>query len=180
MRKKAYRDSYAAAHVSNTVASQIEMLREERGWTQQQLAERAGMKQSRISVLEDPNNENFEIGTLRRIASAFDVALLVRFTAFSQIVDWAANLSEQKLWVPSFQEDSLSRARPQSSPSLMVISAQHFISSHGVGAFAPNSFSTSDRNQVTASSPATPSALIVRRPPMPAYPTWQMGSGVPT
>jgi len=42
------------------------MLREKEGWTQKQLAQKAGMSQSRISALEDPNYENYEIGTFKR------------------------------------------------------------------------------------------------------------------
>jgi transcriptional regulator with XRE-family HTH domain len=105
--KKEYRDSYVAAHISNTVASQIFMLREARGWTQKELAQKAGMKQSRISALEDPNYENIEVGTLKRLASAFDVALTARFIPFSELATWAADLSQEKLLVSDFANDRL-------------------------------------------------------------------------
>jgi transcriptional regulator with XRE-family HTH domain len=107
MGRKAYRDAFVSAHVSNTVASQIAALRAANQWTQTELAEHAGMKQSRISALEDPNYENIEVGTLRRLASAFDVALTVRFIPFSELAYWAATLSEDKLVVPKFDEDEL-------------------------------------------------------------------------
>ena len=107
MTKKAYRDLFVAAHVSNTVASQIASLRAERGWTQGELAERSGMRQSRISALEDPNNENFEKKTLERLASAFDVGLTIRFVAYSEIALWASNITEDKLSVPDFEHDVL-------------------------------------------------------------------------
>jgi transcriptional regulator with XRE-family HTH domain len=103
--RKSYRDAFVCAHISNTVAGQIALLRAKRGWTQKELAEKSGMKQSRISALEDPNYENYEVGTLRRIASAFDVALSVRFLPFSSLAEQAANISEAHLWVPSFGED---------------------------------------------------------------------------
>jgi transcriptional regulator with XRE-family HTH domain len=106
MARKAYRDGLVAAHVSNTVSAQIAKLREKEGWTQKELADRAGMKQSRISALEDPNYENIEVATLRRLASAFDVALTVRFIPFSELARWADTLSEEKLIVPKFEEDS--------------------------------------------------------------------------
>src|ERR1700730_2314616 len=85
MKSKEYRDSFVASHVSNIIASQIFMMRtrEDRKWTQTTLAEKAGMKQSRISAIEDPDFENVEIATLRRLASAFDVGLSVRFVPFS-------------------------------------------------------------------------------------------------
>jgi transcriptional regulator with XRE-family HTH domain len=114
MARKAYRDSYVGAHISNTVASQITKLRTARGWTQTQLAEHAGMKQSRISALEDPNWENVEIVTLQRIASACDVALMARFAPFSELAEWAATLSDDKLLVPTYDEEALEQvpARP--------------------------------------------------------------------
>jgi transcriptional regulator with XRE-family HTH domain len=105
MRSKAYRDGFVAAHLSNTVASQIAMLRMKRGWTQQELAEKTGMKQSRISMLEDPNYENIEVGTLKRIASAFDVGLTVRFIPFSELVAWSVTLDTHDLFVPNFAND---------------------------------------------------------------------------
>jgi DNA-binding Xre family transcriptional regulator len=63
----------------NPVAEQIVFLRQRRGWTQKQLAEKIGMKQSRISMLENPNYGNIELKTLSRIAAAFRVKLSVRF-----------------------------------------------------------------------------------------------------
>jgi transcriptional regulator with XRE-family HTH domain len=123
LRNKEYRDSYVAAHVSNTVASQISMLRERHGWTQKELAQKAGMSQSRISALEDPNYENIEVGTLKRLASAFDVALTVRFTPFSELATWTSELSEAKLLVADFANDSLPQAAKTAE---IVISAAAF------------------------------------------------------
>jgi transcriptional regulator with XRE-family HTH domain len=107
MQSKTRRDAYVASHISNTVASQILMLREAKGWTQKQLAEKCGMRQSRISALEDPNYENFEAATLRRLASAFDVALTIRFIPFSELTGWTATLSSDKLAPVDFVNDSL-------------------------------------------------------------------------
>lgn len=112
---KEYRDSFVASNIANTVSSQIFTLRDQRGWTQKELAQRAGMGQSRIPALEDPNLENFEIGTLKRIASAFDVAVIVRFVPFSELVTWTAELSEEKLQVADFANDSPSSV-PTNSP----------------------------------------------------------------
>lgn len=106
-KSKAYRDSYVAAHVSNTVAAQITLMREERDWTQSLLAEKAGMKQSRISTLEDPNYENIEVATLRRLASAFDVGLTIRFVPFSELVSWAEHHTASELNVPTLENDAL-------------------------------------------------------------------------
>ena len=107
MKSKVRRDSYVAAHISNTVASQILMLREAKGWTQMTLAQKSGMQQSRISALEDPNYENFQAATLRRLASAFDVALTIRFIPFSELAGWTATLSPDKLAPVDFERDGL-------------------------------------------------------------------------
>lgn len=107
MKSKVRRDAYVSAHISNTVASQILMLREAKGWTQKQLAEKCGMRQSRISTLEDPNYENFEAATLRRLASAFDVGLTIRFIPFNELIDWVTTISPEKLAPPSFENDTL-------------------------------------------------------------------------
>lgn len=111
MTNKEYRDSYVAAHISNTVSSQINLLREARGWTQKDLAKKAGMSQSRISALEDPNYENIEVGTLRRLASAFDVALTVRFIPYSELATWTAELSTEKMIVADFANDEIAHPK---------------------------------------------------------------------
>jgi transcriptional regulator with XRE-family HTH domain len=105
LRSKEYRDAYVAAHLSNTVAAQIFLLREREDWTQKQLADATGMRQSRISALEDPNYENFEVGTLRRLASAFDVALSIRFVPFSDVLVWAEYPSSDNLAPVPFKDD---------------------------------------------------------------------------
>lgn len=120
MTKKVYRDSFIAAHISNTVASQIAAMREARGWTQTQLADEAGMKQSRISSLEDPNYENFEAGTLRRIASAFDVGLTIKFVPFSEIVQWSTELNAEKITPVRFEADLC--PRPHANSQYLIVS----------------------------------------------------------
>ena len=107
MRDKPYRDTFVAAHLSTNIAAQIQTIREQRGWTKKQLAQKAGMSPSRITVMEDPSYEKFTLTTLRRLASAFDVALIARFTAFSDLVNWVAELSPDKLETPEFERDSL-------------------------------------------------------------------------
>jgi transcriptional regulator with XRE-family HTH domain len=124
MATKDYRDAYVSAHISNTVAAQIVTLREREGWTQKQLAQRSGMNQSRISALEDPNYENYEIATLKRVASAFDVGLTVRFCAYSEVVSWAMNLSSENLTVPTFATDRAPILTPYSAAAEAKLPAE--------------------------------------------------------
>ncbi len=127
MRDKPYRDTFVAAHLSTNIAAQIQTIREQRGWTKKQLAQEVGMSPSRITVMEDPSYEKFTLSTLKRLASAFDVALIARFTPFSDLVDWIAELSPEKLEVIEFRKDSLSHLderpadKPQPLPTGIVI-----------------------------------------------------------
>jgi transcriptional regulator with XRE-family HTH domain len=114
MSNKEYRDNFVAANLSAGVAAQIQTLREDRGWTQKQLGEKAGMTQARISLVEDPAYDKYTFSTLRRIAAAFDVALIARFARHSELADWVANLNPRKLSIPSFDNDVIST--PESIP----------------------------------------------------------------
>lgn len=107
MRNKEYRDSFVASHISNTISAQIHSMRKSRSWTQGELASRCDMRQSRISALEDPDFENVEIATLQRLASAFDVALSVRFAPFSEIAQRASNLTSSDFAVHDYSNDAL-------------------------------------------------------------------------
>jgi len=60
------------------LARQVLHLRLERGWTQQELAERAGTKQANISRLENARL-NPSVEMLQKIADAFGVELAVVF-----------------------------------------------------------------------------------------------------
>lgn len=110
MSHKEYRDNFVAAHLSTGIAAQIQTLREDRGWTQDQLGEKSGMTQARISLLESPGYDSYTFLTLKRLAAAFDVAIIARFAPFSEIAAWTADLSPQKLAVPSFAKDAITAA----------------------------------------------------------------------
>ncbi len=105
LRNREYRDAFVGSQISVGLPFQIRALREQRGWKQSQLAEQAGMLQPRISAMETPGEVKFNIGTLRRIASAFDVALVVRFVPFSELVDWSEHFSPDEFQIPSFSDD---------------------------------------------------------------------------
>lgn len=106
LRDKEYRDLFVSGHIHRGIAHQLRKMRDSRGWTQAELGERSGMAQEQLSRLENPDNERLSLRTLKRLASAFDVALVVRFVPFSNLVDWATRLSESDLVFPSFVDDS--------------------------------------------------------------------------
>jgi transcriptional regulator with XRE-family HTH domain len=106
LKNKEYRDAFVSAHIDTGIPFQLRALREQRGLTQKELAERSGMKQERISAIENPNYKNaFTLSTLKRLASAFDIALIVRFAPISQLVDWELKISPESLQAVSFNED---------------------------------------------------------------------------
>lgn len=102
---KDYAHAYMGERGDAEIAAQIRVLREQRGWTQAELAERSGMKQSRISALEDVNYDAWTVKTLRKLAEAFDVHVDVRFVPFTKAILDVANFSRESLEVISREED---------------------------------------------------------------------------
>jgi transcriptional regulator with XRE-family HTH domain len=112
---KEYRHAYADECLDTMIATQIKVLREQRGMTQGQLAAAAGMKQPRITVLEDATYSNWSINTLKRFAKAFDVALSVKFETFSRVIGDFESLSRETLERPNFADDLQFRYRRRPS-----------------------------------------------------------------
>ncbi len=105
LQDKECRDLFVAEEIDTGLPFQIRALRKDRGWSQRELAERVGMTQEGVSRLENLNYGRFTLATLKRLASVFDVALVVRFEPFSRLVDWTANLSPEDLAVPDYEHD---------------------------------------------------------------------------
>lgn len=100
---KEYRDAYVAGKVANDVAFQVYYLRERRGWTQGRLASEAGTQQPAISRLERSVGA-VNVGTLLKVAAAFDVGLSIRFVPFSRLVAEGVN-DRLDQPIPSFAGD---------------------------------------------------------------------------
>lgn len=97
---------YYAEHISTGLPFQIRELRKKRNLTQKKLGELIGMDQSTISDIENPNYEHTpQIGTLRRLADAFDVPLIVRFGSWGELLEWEAQLSPEAVAPPKFEDD---------------------------------------------------------------------------
>ena len=97
MKDKAYRHGAVNAQLEIDLPLQIRALRKQRNWTQPQLAAIAEMRQPRISNMEKPGATHFSLETLRRLAEAFDVALIVRFGSFGELLDWSDQFSPGRL-----------------------------------------------------------------------------------
>jgi len=101
-----YRHVYDEGFLNSSIATQLKVLREERGWTQDVLADRAGMNQSRISELEDVNFNSWTIRTLRKLARAFDLRLKISFEEFGTLLHDFRELNRRSLSRHSFGEDT--------------------------------------------------------------------------
>lgn len=116
LQSKAAREAFVESQIETGVSFQIRANREARKWSQAELANRAEKKQPFIAKMEGPNHGAPNLRTLRELAAAFDVALIVRFVPFSEVVDWVANLPGKDLSAASFSED-----QALSSPTLSVV-----------------------------------------------------------
>jgi transcriptional regulator with XRE-family HTH domain len=114
MKNKEYRHGLVNAQIEIDLPLQIRALRRQLIGTQAEMAKLTGMRQPRLSAMEKPNGANFNLETLRRLAEAFDVALIVRFAPFSELLDWSGRFNPDNFRVPSFNtEHQADEAREQ-------------------------------------------------------------------
>jgi len=132
LRDPEYREAFLSEHLRRSLPAQIRRLREHRGWSQEQLGMKCGgKKQEWISRLESPSYGKFTLGTLLRLANAFDVGLTARFLPFSELLDWYTSRGPNEQ-VPSFTEDeSLFDAPIQTS--VRAVREQNFVSALKLG-----------------------------------------------
>ncbi len=102
---KEARRQYAVDFLNAHIALQIKALRQQRGWSQTDLATRAGKHQSQISAMEGIDFRSWKISTLMQLAEAFDLALTVKFESFGQFLEDSLNVDRESLERPSFDED---------------------------------------------------------------------------
>ena len=105
LKDKEYRVLFVSEEIDTGLPYQIRAMRQDRGWSQEELAARTGMKQATISRVESVDYGRYSLQTLKRLASAFDVALTVRFAPFSVLVDAFVDLSDNDLRISSFSDD---------------------------------------------------------------------------
>jgi transcriptional regulator with XRE-family HTH domain len=106
-RDKDYRHGYADEFLNSSIATQLKVLREQRNWSQEELARRAEMLQPRISVMENVNYSSWSINTLRKLAEAFDLTLSVSFEGFGQRLVDIERFNRESLERFSFDEDPI-------------------------------------------------------------------------
>lgn len=101
---KEYRDAFVDANVRTGLAYQIRALRDQREWSQEDLAEAMETKQSVVSRMEDPDYGRLSVSSLIEAAAAFDVGLLIKFVSFPELILRTRDVSPRALEVQSWNE----------------------------------------------------------------------------
>ena len=104
-KSKKDRHRFLGNHLDSNIAAQLYAMRDQRGWTQKNVADEAGIAQPRIPSYEDPSYGAYTLATLKKLAYGYDVALVVRFVPFDELADWIANLSPEDLAVLSYDQE---------------------------------------------------------------------------
>jgi transcriptional regulator with XRE-family HTH domain len=102
---KEYRDSFISEEIDVGLPMQIREMRESRGWKQGEVAEKIGTQQPRFSVMEKLGYGNYSLNTLKKIASVFDVALIVSFVPYSEMIDFTDAINRKRLSIPTFSDE---------------------------------------------------------------------------
>jgi len=102
---KDYAHNYMESHSVSRLAAQIYALRNQRGWSQEQLSALSGIAQERISKIESADFDSLTMKTLQKFSRAFDVNLHIAFDSFSHGILDVANLNREKLEIKSREQD---------------------------------------------------------------------------
>src|SRR5689334_18842403 len=89
---KKYRQGFVGSMLKRGTALQIQTLLKQRGWSQADLAQRAGLTQGVISRAQNPAYGNMTFNTVIDIAAGFDVAFIGKFVPFSEFTEWIEKL----------------------------------------------------------------------------------------
>lgn len=100
-----FRVAYNSSEIRHRISYQIRAMREERKWSQMDLAQKAGKKQSAVARWEDPDYGKFSLQTLLDIAAAYDVWLSLEFVPFSVGLQRTSDKSTSALNAISFSQD---------------------------------------------------------------------------
>jgi transcriptional regulator with XRE-family HTH domain len=91
---------------------QLRAMRDRAGLTQTELGQKVGMNQNAISRLERLDYGKASLTTLKRLAAAFDVGLMVYFVPFGKMADWVSGtpylengLNPDAIDVPNYERE---------------------------------------------------------------------------
>ena len=97
LKDRKYRERFISGEIKRVIPFQLRALRASRKWTQAQLGTEASMPQTVISRIENGNAASLSIKTLLKLASAFDVALVVRFEPIDTVIKFVDTMSPESI-----------------------------------------------------------------------------------
>jgi transcriptional regulator with XRE-family HTH domain len=167
-RGRKVREQFVASHIGKGIAHQLRATRDRLGWSQERLAKEVGMNQNAISRLESSEYGKPTITTLKRLAAAIDVGLVVRFVPFSEMIDWVSGtprviegLATSALAVTNFEHEEKEGAF--SDKSLFDFAAGAAGSAAGMATAAANE--SHPRLPSTAGNAAMPEWMVAKALP---------------
>lgn len=92
-----YSEGYAESFLDSYIATQIKVLREQAGLSQQGLAQLLGTGQGVISRIENVNYSKWNVSTLKKLARAFHVRLKISFETYGSLLADVRNFSRDSL-----------------------------------------------------------------------------------
>jgi transcriptional regulator with XRE-family HTH domain len=118
LQKPEFSEGYAESFLDSFIATQLKVLREQNGWSQQQLAEIMGKKQTVISRSENVSYSSWNISTLKQYARAFRLRLRVSFETYGSLIDEVAGFSKENLQrIPRESDPALNKSDPRGNPN---------------------------------------------------------------
>ncbi|MGH7987306.1 MAG: helix-turn-helix domain-containing protein [Candidatus Binataceae bacterium] len=124
-RDRSYREAYADEFLNIYVASQLRTIREQRGLTQEELAEAIGTKQGGISRIENVNYSGWNVTTLKKIAFALGCRLNISLETFGSLIDEeGSRCTREALQRPDFSEDPVFNRKKEGGAATLRFSPQ--------------------------------------------------------
>jgi transcriptional regulator with XRE-family HTH domain len=105
LREREYAEEYAKSFLDSYIATQIKVIREQRGLTQAELGNHVGTTQAGVSRYEDVNYSSWSLRTLVKIARAFDVRLRVSFEPYGTLPEEVVRFDRTALERESREND---------------------------------------------------------------------------
>lgn len=103
---KTFRDQWASDTFSMSIAIQCREIRLQRGYTQEELAKRSGLKQSVISRIESGRWDG-TVATLKKVAVGLACVLRIQFVSHGDYIRWILTIQAEGVsLVPSYAEDA--------------------------------------------------------------------------
>ena len=149
LKRPGAKEAFVEAELINGLAHQIRILREQRGWTQKELAKRVSTSQNTISRLENPSYGRYTFRTLLGLSKAFDVALFVRYLPFSKFLEMTRDTRPERFEASSYDEEAASIqffTEDKERANVAVCALPESESSNYIGCFIPQEFITGNTN----------------------------------